>query len=208
MWRVSFSVVASEDLPHNPANPVTAAVERVSDASGATRVRNRVREPAAGAGSGDPRWAASSAPAYWNFWRREADIRRPTGEVVLLDWAFAGDGAVGEDLGNHVPDAALDLFWPVERLPELDAACTGAHLEGLRESGWSGEADLVRLGTTASVVKYAWLLPLMLARAGEAEQRAYQRSVDAERLYAQRGIALTFLVGWCDEALEILDRHS
>lgn len=353
MGLVSFSVVAREDLPHDPANAVTAAVERVSDASGATRVRKRLRAPTveAGAVGSDPRWAASSEPSHWNFWRREADvcsdaavraslagtglgmadaqvdvggggatllledvvgtpgehftlddhvalatglgrwqaqgswnapwasrgflrrystsrevpmdlveddaawaqplvadlwprglragwsrllahreqlltvmedlprtrchldawvlneIRRPTGEVVLIDWSFAGDGAVGEDVGNHVPDAALDLFWPVERLPELDAACTSAYLEGLREGGWSCEADLVRLGITASVVKYAWLLPLMLARAGEARQRAYQRSVDAEHLYAQRGTALTFLVGWCDEALEIIERR-
>ncbi len=130
------------------------------------------------------------------------EVRRPTGEVVLLDWAFAGDGAIGEDVGNHVPDAALDLFWPAERLGELDAACTGAYLEGLRERAWTGDADLVRLGITASAVKYAWLLPLMLARAGDLEHRADQRPADAEHLYAQRGLALAHLVGWCDESRE------
>ena len=37
-------------------------------------------------------------------------IRRRTGAIVPLDWAFLGEGAIGEDLGNHVPDGAFDLF--------------------------------------------------------------------------------------------------
>jgi len=37
-------------------------------------------------------------------------IRRPGGEVVFLDWAFAGDGAIGEDIGNLIPDSVLDLL--------------------------------------------------------------------------------------------------
>lgn len=54
-------------------------------------------------------------------------IRRPTGDVVLVDWAFAGDGAIGEDLGNHIPDATFDLFWPSEDIGELEAACFDAY---------------------------------------------------------------------------------
>ncbi|MGQ7296118.1 aminoglycoside phosphotransferase [Quadrisphaera sp. KR29] len=129
------------------------------------------------------------------------EVRRPSGAVVLLDWAFTGDGAVGEDLGNHVPDAVLDLFWPAERFEELEEACTSAYLTGLREGGWRGGTDEARLGVLASCVKYAWLLPRLLQDAGAPEHRAYHRSADPGHLYAQRGVVLAHLVRWCDEAL-------
>ena len=127
--------------------------------------------------------------------------RRPTGEVVLFDWAFAGDAAIGEDLGNHIPDAAFDLFWPAERLPELENACFDAYLQGLHEGGWSGLANTARLAMVASCVKYSWLLPRMLQAANNTRQRAYHRDVDAHHLYQQRGLALAHLVRWSDEAL-------
>lgn len=132
------------------------------------------------------------------------EIRRPDGRVVLVDWAFVGDGAVGEDVGNHVPDAVFDLFWPAEDLPVLDAACFEAYLAGLRQGGWRGDPDQVRLGMVASCVKYAWLLPLALSRAGDAEHTAYHRAADTERLYRQRGLAFTHLVRWCREATDLL----
>lgn len=130
-------------------------------------------------------------------------LRRPSGEVVLIDWAFTGDGAIGEDLGNHIPDAALDLFWPAERLAELDDVCFEAYLSGLGEAGWRGKDGLVRLGVVASCVKYSWLLPGMLQRAGAAEHAAYHQAVDPFRLYQQRGLILNHLVEWCDEALAL-----
>ncbi|WP_218974643.1 aminoglycoside phosphotransferase [Streptomyces sp. NP160] len=135
------------------------------------------------------------------------EVRRPSGDVVLLDWAFAGDGAVGEDVGNHVPDAVFDLFWPAERFGELEEACVTSYLAGLREGGWSGGADEVRLGVFASCVKYAWLLPLLLDRAGAEQHAAYHRPADAHHLYAQRGLALSHLVRWCDEALALAARR-
>ena len=131
-------------------------------------------------------------------------VRRPGGTFVLLDWAFSGDGALGEDLGNWIPDAALDLFWPATRLAELEHRCADAYLHGLRNAGWTGSDRDVRLAVTASCVKYSWLVPLMLARASEAQQQAYHRPADARVLYSQRGIVLAHLVGWCDEALALL----
>jgi hypothetical protein len=131
-------------------------------------------------------------------------IRRPSGDIVLLDWAFAGDGAVGEDLGNYLPDAVFDLFWPAERLAELEAVCWPAYLGALRERGWSGSDREARLGVVASCVKYVWLVPGLLKQAGDIEHRAYHVAADPELLYQQRGIALAHLAGWCDEALQLL----
>ena len=131
-------------------------------------------------------------------------IRRPDGAVVLLDWSSAGDGALGEDLGNWLPDAVFDLFWPAEHLADLEEACYPAYLAGLRQAGWRGSEADVRLGLVASAVKYAWLLPLLLAHASNAEHHAYHRRADPEHLYRQRGTALAHLVTWADEALDIL----
>ena len=139
-----------------------------------------------------------------NLVRRPAGTGADAGRVVLLDWAFCGDGAFGEDLGNHLPDAVFDLFWPAERLAELEEVCFPAYLAGLREAGRRGDVDDVRLGLVASWVKYAWLLPLMLAHAGDGAFRAYHEPADGEHLYRQRGLALAHLVGWCDEALRLL----
>ncbi|MEV0289828.1 aminoglycoside phosphotransferase family protein [Kribbella sp. NPDC050820] len=129
-------------------------------------------------------------------------IQRPTGELALLDWAFMGDGALGEDIGNHIPDAVFDLFWPAERLPELAETCIDNYLEGLREAGWRGEPDLVRLAVMASGVKYAWLLPRLLATASDASHNAYHQQADSHHLFQQRGQALAFVADWCAEALK------
>ena len=56
------------------------------------------------------------------------------GEVVLLDWAFVGDGALGEDIGNLVRASVLDLLLAHELLDQLDERLTSAYLDGLREA--------------------------------------------------------------------------
>jgi hypothetical protein len=112
----------------------------------------------------------------------------------LLDWAFVGSGAIGEDIGNLIPDAAFDHFISSSRLVELDEAVCEAFLRGLRDAGWSGDERIVRLGVLASAVKYVWLTPLMLAQAANAVQHLYGGSgeIDAEFRFRERGEALLF----------------
>ncbi|ADB30737.1 aminoglycoside phosphotransferase [Kribbella flavida DSM 17836] len=133
-------------------------------------------------------------------------IRRPSGELALLDWAFTGDGALGEDIGNHIPDAVFDLFWPAERMPELAETCTDSYLAGLHEAGWRGDPGQVRLAVMASGVKYAWLLPHLLGRAADESHHAYHQQADSQHLFQQRGQALTFVAGQCAEALSRVRR--
>ncbi|MFI5729342.1 aminoglycoside phosphotransferase [Kribbella sp. NPDC051587] len=128
-------------------------------------------------------------------------IQRPTGEFALLDWAFTGDGARGEDIGNHIPDAVFDLFWPAEQHAELADTCLTGYLAGLDEAGWRGDSDVVRRAVLASGVKYAWLLPHLLGRASLETHQAYHQAADSRHLYHQRGQALAFVANWCGEAL-------
>ena len=75
----------------------------------------------------------------------------PSGEaLVAVDWAYAGHGAVGEEL---VPLVLGSLyFFEAESIAprDLDAACFTGYMAGLREAGWAGDERVVRLGFTAA----------------------------------------------------------
>lgn len=139
--------------------------------------------------------------AHLDVWPNNL-IAADGGRPVLLDWAFAGDGAVGEDIGNLIPDAVFDLFVPSKALPDLTRVVYESHVAGLRESGWKDDERLVRLGMCASAAKYDWLTPLMLKRAGDERHLDYgsRGAVAAEVRYAERGATLAFLGDWADEA--------
>jgi hypothetical protein len=113
-------------------------------------------------------------------------IRRPDGEVVLLDWAFAGDGALGEDIGNLIPNVLL----PPEALDDLDARLTAAYLQGLREAEWTGDERLVRLAICASAVRYDFLTAYCLEHASAGEHLDY----------AEHAAALALCARWAEEA--------
>ncbi|MFI1568549.1 hypothetical protein ACH4ZX_36945 [Streptomyces sp. NPDC020490] len=77
--------------------------------------------------------------------QRPANLRSHDPDGVLCDWAFTGDGALGEDLGNYLPDSVFDPFVPAAHLPGYAAAAYAAYLHGLRES-----AGAVRSGSSGS----------------------------------------------------------
>ncbi len=59
---------------------------------------------------------------------------------------------------------------------------------------------------TAACVKYAWLLPQMLAEASDPVAEAYWREVEPTLKYAARGKGMVRMVNWCDEALRLADQ--
>jgi hypothetical protein len=90
---------------------------------------------------------------HHDAFRRNLVIRAGSGgeELVAVDWAYAGHGAVGEDLEQLVM-GSLFFFETVGIAPrDLDAACFAAYVAGLREAGWAGDDRLVRLGFTANL---------------------------------------------------------
>jgi hypothetical protein len=71
-------------------------------------------------------------------------------EVVAVDWAFAGHGAVGEELGDLLPASVWSRDLTSAEAGDLLEAVFEAYLAGLRDSGWTGDSRLARLGYAAA----------------------------------------------------------
>jgi hypothetical protein len=125
----------------------------------------------------------------------------PSDEIVLLDWAFAGAGAVGEDVANLIADSVADGLIDPALLPEIDQTCTSAYLRGLRDGGWSGgDAEVRHAIAVTGAAKYCWLAPLMLQRLTDRGPRSYDRRTPAEILHGRAGM-LTLIADWTRAAL-------
>jgi Phosphotransferase enzyme family len=143
---------------------------------------------------------------HLDFWPKNL-VRRPGGEVVLIDWAFAGLGSIAEDVGNLVPDACFDHFIRAEQLSELQQLIFDGYLRGLRSGGWNDDPRLVQLGMWSSSVKYDWLTPLTLAQLTQERQYRYGREgeIDATFKFRERSQALLFVAGWARQAIDLAD---
>lgn len=89
-----------------------------------------------------------------DFHRRNIMLTQPAEgdyQVVAVDWAWCGRGAVGVDLGGLVATSLYFLDADPAHAPELEAASLESYIAGLRDSGWSGDVRLARLGYLLSV---------------------------------------------------------
>lgn len=91
-----------------------------------------------------------------------------TAGTVVVDWAYVGVGAVGEDPGNLVPDAAFDFHVDPADLPELGELVASGYHAGLRDARADLSLDDVRRAmSAATAAKYAWIAPAMLRAVAE-----------------------------------------
>jgi hypothetical protein len=125
--------------------------------------------------------------------------------TVLLDWAFVGEGGVGEDVANLIPDCVSDGLMPAALLPEIAESVLAGYLEGLRRGGHRcDEGALRRAVAAAGAAKYCWLAPVMLTRlaagrpAGSPTYDVGGDDVSVLRRY--RGL-LEHLVRWSEQTL-------
>ena len=125
------------------------------------------------------------------------------GDLVAIDWASCGLGAVGQDLGEAL---ACDLLLrsdggPLERnAPQL----FDAYLEGLRASGWRGRRDLAQAGYVTSATLRGLcmaMIPISLLLSGDRQgfRRRYRLGPGAWGPHLGR--ATRFLFGLRSEAL-------
>ena len=131
--------------------------------------------------------------------RRNLLLRRTRSgmEFVAIDWAFAGESAVGEEIAKMVITSLIYLERPASDMRALYETVYNGYLAGLRAAGWTGEASRVRRNYRAAALlvflEHTWLglrginsdFPI------EVVEHIYGHSIDA--IMAQ-GAALTQFV--------------
>jgi hypothetical protein len=130
-------------------------------------------------------------------------------QTVVIDWAFAGRGAIGEEL--------VPLVWASVIFNEVDLAQAQAledvvfegYLEGLRDAGWRGNPRQARLGYTAASLRYRLgelnrIMDMIL----DESQHFFAEQVFGSSMeeLADRGAQVDCLVdNLTDEARELID---
>ena len=80
------------------------------------------------------------------------NILRRNDEVVLLDWALASIGGIGEELVCLVAVSLYYEGFTADYAEQLDKTVFAAYMEGLRQAGWVGDSKLARIGYTCGMV--------------------------------------------------------
>jgi hypothetical protein len=145
--------------------------------------------------------AAERTLSHLDVW--PANLVDDAGTSVLLDWSFAGDGALGEDVANLIVDSFTDGLMSVALLPELAELAIQEYIGGLRDGGWSGAADAVRIAVAAcGAAKYSWFGPVVAARAvrDEAGNKSYGQDTSAASALRRLTGLVTLITDWAHTA--------
>ena len=114
---------------------------------------------------------------------------------VLLDWAFVGPGAVGEDAANLTLDTFFDGLIDVALLPEVVAAVRDGYSRGI---GYDASPAI----QAAGAAKYLWRGRRMLwsARTPRTAKRGYDER-DWPEMFEGRAPVLSLVARWGRAAL-------
>lgn len=153
--------------------------------------------------------------SHFDSHRRNLFIRRGQDgydELVLVDWALCGLGPAGSELYALVGMSAALLEWLPTAVLELDTVVFANYLQGLREAGWSGESELVRLGYVAWLALYLGAgFPGPVAWWCSPERRSMalqQFGLAEEELYRQYLPILSYSLDCADEARKLIKKWN
>jgi hypothetical protein len=75
-------------------------------------------------------------------------------QTVMIDWAYVGRGPIGADLNPLVLMGISLGGVEMDKMRDLEEIVFEGYLEGLREAGWQGDPQQVRLGYIVASVRY------------------------------------------------------
>jgi hypothetical protein len=134
-------------------------------------------------------------------------------ELVLIDWAYVGHGALGEDLVPLIVASILFFEAELQDAQELEAHVLARYLEGLRDVGWRGDPGLVWLGyALAATLRYGvgalmYELPSVLDdRLHSDEERSFGGRSIVEILGRWREVNRHFTLRLAHEARGLIDK--
>jgi hypothetical protein len=149
--------------------------------------------------------------SHYDYHRRNLMIHKNTQgqhEVVVVDWAMVGIGPLGGELYALIGASGLLSEVEPEDLPALEVIAYSEYLAGLREEGWDGDPDEIRLAYTVWVGLWlgaagpaliaAWTQPEVV----EKVQRLF--GCEQQELAASYGKLCRFGLDRADEARERL----
>jgi hypothetical protein len=90
---------------------------------------------------------------HFDIFCRNLFARRTAGDdhqTVAIDWAFAGRGAIGEELVPLILGSVMFFEVGLDQAQALEEIAFESYLEGLRDAGWRGDPRQVRLGYAAA----------------------------------------------------------
>ena len=94
---------------------------------------------------------------HFDIFRRNLFARKTVDgddQTVVIDWAFVGGGPIGADLNPLVWMSVALCGVGMDKRQALEETVFESYLEGLREIGWQGDPQQVRLGYTAATARF------------------------------------------------------
>jgi hypothetical protein len=151
--------------------------------------------------------------SHFDYHRRNLFIRSrqdEQNEVIAVDWAQCGCGAIGADLKMLVGDSATLFELDLAELPEVEAASFEAYIAGLRNVGWEGDPDIVRLGYTVWFALWIGIVsaPLVFFWTADDKFPSLGRAIRRSREQYASGLAALceYALDRADEARALMDK--
>jgi hypothetical protein len=123
--------------------------------------------------------------------------------TVAVDWEKIGPGPIGVEIATLTFGTLRRCEFDAARVGELDACVFGGYLEGLREVGWQGPTEQVRLGYLAAIgLRWTVVAGIvrMLVEGAKAVWTSPGAYVSAEEVVEQRVRLVRFVLKCAHEA--------
>jgi hypothetical protein len=133
-------------------------------------------------------------------------VDQDAGEVVALDWSYAGIEAVGAELAPMVTASVCFFDAEPEQMGSIDQVVFDGYVQGLRAAGWTGSREIVRLGYTAAASLRYGLFPLGVFILSERLRDHFERvfAHPVTEILDRWAEVAGFLLGRADEARQLL----